>query len=232
MIVTLFIGTVCPRVAVLLLFIIRILIAFAPVFGIPVLLVLHPLPEAVVIQGKGSRKLQLFHVVSLPFQKVLVDPLGGEYMDLLLQAVVHTLAEFRCQFCHRAIVHGINDGSDRNITGKIPELPVLFFSCRKHMAEHAVQDHMQIGAVQPTGTIHIQTKQMVGIKTDIRRVCTDRRRGKIHDESEAVESRPQKAHREIQIRPRCIQYSFSHLIELHAISHRSAPLSSAVLCIH
>ena len=183
------------------------------------LLVLHPFPEAVVIVGEDLRELHLLEVIPLSFYKILVDPLCSQNMDLLLQSAVPFLTVFRRQLRHCPVFHRINDRIHSDIAGQIPEFPVLLFPCGEHMAEDTVEDHMQIGAVQKPRAVHVELEEIIGVKADHGGIRPDKGRGQIHDPSQAVQGRAQKAHGEIELRPRRIQYSFSHFVQFNSVSH-------------
>ena len=149
-----------------------------------------------IIQSKSGGKLQLFQIIALAFQKVLIDALGSQDPDLGFQAVIDALSELRGQFL------------------------LIFVPGCEHMPENAVQKHVQIGPVQQARTVHIKTEQIIGIKTNVDRVCSDTCRRQIHDVSQTVQSRSKKPHGKIQFRPCSIQYSFSRLIEFNSVSHK------------
>ena len=85
-----------------------------------VLIVLHPLPEAVIAQGEGSTKLKLLQIVPLALNKILVNPLCREDTDFCFQPVINSLPEFGCEFSHSTVFHGIKDIINRDIRGKVP----------------------------------------------------------------------------------------------------------------
>ena len=97
------------------------------------------------------------------------------------------------------------------------------------MAKNAVEQYMHVGSVQEPGAVHVEAEEVIGIKADIGRVSPYRRGREVHNESQAVERRSQKAHGEIEFCPRSVQNLFSHLVQFYSVSHFIIPSGQFVL---
>ena len=182
-----------------------------PVFA---LLILHPLPEAVVI------------ILEFPFQpvqpveilllglKIMIEPFRRQDLDLLLQVLIDAGPEIRDRSFDRRILHGIQDRFRRDITAEVPQLRILLFLGREHVTEQAVQDHMDIAAVQEPGLLDIHFEQISRVEAYEVRVRSHRRRGQVQLVIQTVQGNSHETHGQIQLCPAVIQDLFARFFQL------------------
>ena len=175
------------------------------------LLVLHPLPELMVtfveLEGQLLQRVE----VRLVQVKIVVDALGAQHTALRPQALIPLLAEGIGRAVNDVVVHRVEDGLDLDVRGEIPERRILVLIRAEHVPEDAVQEDVEVEAVQLLRALEEEREDEVRVIVDRSRVGAHGLRREVHRVAEAVERTRHEAEVDVELCPRFVQYSVSEI---------------------
>ena len=142
---------------------------------------IQPFPEAVIIHHKLRLHRSFFSVIALSLGQIPVQSLRAENSCACPKLLIPGTSLLADRPLNHRCIHRINHGFRRDIAAEIPQLRIIIRLSCKHMAEKAVQQHVQITPLQPVWVLDIFCHKTFRIETDKGSIGSDRRRGQIHD---------------------------------------------------
>ena len=161
----------------------------------------------VELEGQLLQRIE----VRLVQVKIVVDALGAQYAALRPQALIPLLAEGIGRAVDDVVVHRIKDGLDLDVCGEVPERRILVLIRAEHVPEDAVQEDVEVEAVQLLRALEEEREDEVRVIVDRPRVGAHGLRCEVHRVAEAVERTRHEAEMEVELGPRFVQYSVSEI---------------------
>ena len=160
------------------------------------LLLLHP--ELVVVPAEVFIVVELLVVGDALALQHPVHALGGEDGEGLPEPVIDLLPEERDHHGHGLGLDGVQDGLHRDVAGHVPQdrVPVTPVDL---VAEHAVEHHVQVGAVEDHQVLQVLTPEVGGVVENVHAVGADGGSVQIHLIAQPAQGQIQKAHGEIEL---------------------------------
>lgn len=172
------------------------------VLVILVLVILLMLPKDMVVYPKFQLQLTEFLQGKLFFFQHAINALGGKHLQFSAEHIVHFVSFIGDNEPHRLHGQRIHDRFHRDIAGEVPKLLIPMVQM-EGMAEQAMQNHVQIGAIDKHAVAQIALYEVAWVKQYLFAVCPDVQGGKVHFVPKTAECQIKKAHGKVKLVTRC-----------------------------
>ena len=132
--------------------------------------ILREIPETVVIHQKLRRQTLQPPRLQLLFLQHAIHALCIQHSKLRMQPSVPVPAKRRRCHTNAFYIHVVQHGFHRNIAGQVPKFRFPF-AARVHMAEQAVQHHVQICPVHMHAPPLVQIADVIWMIVDHKSIC-------------------------------------------------------------